>query len=197
MRHPLWPRLCVLSACLMWPLAFGQHYTFKYYGHEQGLEDLTVTCLLQDRRGFLWLGTMNGLYRYDGARFQATSELPSSRIASLAETGDGTLLVATREGLVLRDGSQFRRLGPPEMRNFPGPQSIAISRGGKIYVVSRSQLWVGGQGTGSAPIDFHKMVLPRAVADAGLFSVFAEGTQQLWFGCGNGLCQLTSAGVKT
>ena len=99
MSHRFWRGICLLSACALLPQAsFGQRYSFKYYTHEQGLEDLTVSCLFQDRTGFLWLGTMNGLYRYDGERFEPASGLPSTRIVALAETENGTLLVATREG---------------------------------------------------------------------------------------------------
>src|ERR1700686_1759281 len=143
MCYRLW-RLWLLSVCLAAPyLAVAQRYSFKYYGHEQGLEDLRVSYLLQDRTGFLWLGTMNGLFRYDGDRFQLADGLPSSRIVSLAEMPDGTLLVATREGLAVRDGAQFRGIGAAEMRNFPGPQSISITSAGNVYVAAPSGLWVG------------------------------------------------------
>ena len=48
--------------------AMAQRYTFKEY--VEGLGNLNVNCMLQDRTGFLWIGTENGLFRYDGSRFQ-------------------------------------------------------------------------------------------------------------------------------
>jgi ligand-binding sensor domain-containing protein len=47
-----------------------QHYTFKYYSHGDGLGDLEVHSLLQDRTGYIWIGTASGLYRYDGKSFR-------------------------------------------------------------------------------------------------------------------------------
>jgi ligand-binding sensor domain-containing protein len=52
-------------------------------------------CLLQSRDGYLWLGTLNGLVRFDGVRFTVFDEnntpgLPSSRIVHLFEDHSGT-----------------------------------------------------------------------------------------------------------
>src|SRR5580658_6723665 len=87
---------CLL--CLSWCLAmvqasFAQSYSFKHYGHDEGL-NTTVNRLLQDRLGFLWVGTGNGLFRYDGhlfQRFGITDGLPSVSIRDLHESSDGTL----------------------------------------------------------------------------------------------------------
>jgi signal transduction histidine kinase/ligand-binding sensor domain-containing protein len=186
----------LLAVCSLAPhLAFGQRYSFKYYAHEQGLEDLTVTCLLQDRTGFLWLGTMNGLFRYDGARFQLAEGLPSTRIFSLAETADGSLLVATLEGLAIRDGAQFRRVGAPEMRAFPGPQSIATTPDGKVYVAAPSGLWVSNGRAGPTGMEFRKYVLPREAGDPGIFSAYSDTRNEVWFGCDTRLCQLAGGSV--
>src|SRR6202453_4885578 len=52
---------CFSSVCL------AQQYSFRDY--VDGLGNLSVNCLLQDRSGFLWIGTESGLYEYDGSRF--------------------------------------------------------------------------------------------------------------------------------
>src|ERR1035441_9367071 len=92
------------------PAAFAQRQSFKYYGQEQGLSNLATECLLQDRAGYLWVGTQNGLFRYDGAVFTPFGEaegLPGSPIDTLVETPDGVLWVATSRGLARRRGSRF------------------------------------------------------------------------------------------
>lgn len=198
MEPPFWRRVCLVCLCALLPhAAVGQRYSFKYYTHEQGLEDLTVSCLFQDRAGFLWLGTMNGLFRYDGEHFQSMGGLPSTRIIALAETAAGHLLVATREGLVIREGGQFRRLGPPDMRNFSGPQSLAVDGAEKVYAATPTGLWVGHPGPGPEPIEFRKFVLPRGVGDGGVYSAYVDARHNLWFGCDTGLCQLVKGEVKT
>src|SRR5262245_39152171 len=44
---------------------------FKRYTAEEGLPSSYISCLWQDHRGFLWVGTGNGLYRFDGYTFKA------------------------------------------------------------------------------------------------------------------------------
>src|SRR5258706_1763959 len=91
----------------------GQRYNFKFYGQEQGLQNMAVQVVLQDRTGFLWVGTQNGLFRYDGSAFAAFGKadgLPGARIESLHETADGTLWVGTRVGLARRRGDRFEAI---------------------------------------------------------------------------------------
>src|SRR5438309_1127626 len=96
LRRCLIPFLLIASAAIE---ARAQRYNFKVYGEEEGLQNLVVQALLQDRAGFVWAGTQNGLYRYDGSRFTAFNKadgLPNARIEALHESGDGTLWIGTR-----------------------------------------------------------------------------------------------------
>src|SRR5216683_5758624 len=97
-----WPRSLILvfagAASLLAPALSAQRYNFKFYGEDEGLKNLAVQAVLQDRAGFLWVGTQNGLYRYDGNHFKAYAAaegLPGARIESLYESADGTLWVTT------------------------------------------------------------------------------------------------------
>jgi len=47
----------------------GQGLRFRHIGVDEGLAQSTVRAMHQDRRGFLWIGTENGVQRYDGLRF--------------------------------------------------------------------------------------------------------------------------------
>src|SRR5664280_1937884 len=86
----------------------GQRYSFKEYGQDAGLSNLDVYCLMQDSTGFLWVGTDNGLFRYDGRQFRAyTTEegLPSVQIEALHQTADGEIWVGTSRGLSRLQGA--------------------------------------------------------------------------------------------
>src|SRR5450755_3679523 len=87
-----------------------QRYTFRQYGSADGLSNLGVNCLLQDRAGYVWVGTDNGLFRYDGDRFHEFGHaegLPNSEIRELAESPDGVLWVVTASGIARRTGDRF------------------------------------------------------------------------------------------
>jgi ligand-binding sensor domain-containing protein len=47
-----------------------QRQLFHQYGSSDGLANLNVRCLLQDRTPYIWVGTDNGLFRYDGGKFR-------------------------------------------------------------------------------------------------------------------------------
>jgi signal transduction histidine kinase/ligand-binding sensor domain-containing protein/CheY-like chemotaxis protein len=171
-----------------------QRYNFKVYGEEEGLQNLAVQVVLQDRAGFLWIGTQNGLFRYDGSRFVAFGKaegLPGARIESLHESVDGTLWVGTRVGLARRRGDHFE---PVPMRTAPGQiaqsivgrAGIASDASGKLYFATERGL-VTGTRSGDK-IEFALIPGPGAVQEAA--SVYVQPSGQVLYGCGAGLCRL-------
>ncbi|MGC8794949.1 MAG: two-component regulator propeller domain-containing protein, partial [Bryobacteraceae bacterium] len=145
--EPLLRRALAAIVVLLLGAAAGraQRYLFKSYGHERGLNNLAVQCMTQDRTGFLWIGTQNGLFRYDGQHFQAfglSEGLPSSRIEALHVDARGNLWVGTRTGLVLWTGSGFRREGPSQPYEIVGRSVIASDTEGRVYVGTSSGLAV-------------------------------------------------------
>ncbi|MBN2801451.1 MAG: diguanylate cyclase [Deltaproteobacteria bacterium] len=84
---------------------------------DNGLPQVSVQALLQDHRGYLWVGTQEGLARFDGLRFDVmdrrnTPQLTQHNITSLAESADHTLWVGTRGGGVLAiRGERVTRYG--------------------------------------------------------------------------------------
>src|SRR5437879_5882446 len=91
-------RALLVTALILASPLFAQRYSYRQYGPSQGLTDLSITCLLQDRAGYIWAGTLNGLFRYDGTafrKFDRADGLPGSEILGLAAAPDGVLWVAT------------------------------------------------------------------------------------------------------
>ncbi len=79
---------------------------FRHLGVEQGLSHDSVTAVLQDRRGFFWLGTHDGLNRWDGVEVltlrhdpDRSDSLSGSTISSLLEDLDGTIWIGSNGGL--------------------------------------------------------------------------------------------------
>ena len=105
-------RAIVTLVCLLLLPAnlHGQRYSFKRYDQSSGLPNVSVQTLLQDRTGFLWIGTDNGLYRYDGRRyrtFSAADGLPGAHVVALHQTNDGTIWASTTTGLGRFRGDRF------------------------------------------------------------------------------------------
>src|ERR1044072_1016672 len=99
-------------------LALDPNRTLRDYGHqvwvsENGLPQNTVQAIAQTPDGYLWIGTQEGLARFDGVRFeifdkQNTPQLKSNDIRALLVDGSGILWIATSTGLIRRqDGGEF------------------------------------------------------------------------------------------
>src|SRR5258706_4043265 len=82
---------------------------FWHYGVEDGLSQSTARLLLQDRDGVLWVGTQDGLNRFDGQEFKVfrndpsdPETLPDNSVTALAGAADGVLWVGTQAGGLAR-----------------------------------------------------------------------------------------------
>ena len=127
---------------------FEGRFEFRSFTKEDGLEDLSVECVIQDRVGFIWVGTDDGLFRYDGSRFRKFGHrdgLPRLRIFQLHETGDGRLYVATAAGLARYGNERFTVLDEKEgLGIFSIPhQGIASDASGTLFVGTDRGLYVG------------------------------------------------------
>jgi signal transduction histidine kinase/CheY-like chemotaxis protein/ligand-binding sensor domain-containing protein len=190
-----------IYALLFWSVSVckGQQYSFKDY--VDGLGNLSVNCLVQDRSGFLWIGTESGLYQYDGSRFWRFGEkegLPSTFVRALSLDRDGRLWVGTRDGLAFQTAQRGFATVPyrGQSLNIPYDSSIAPSSDGRIYAVTQFGVLAieskdGGRSWQSNPL------LPAAHGesiDAGsVRSVVAKPDGSILIGAARGL-YLLSAG---
>lgn len=84
--------------------ASAQQYVFHVYRQAEGLGNLSVTDMVTDGKGFFWVATENGLYRFLGSnfeRFGAEQGIKEIYVRSLAVGADGTVwrpLVRTSTG---------------------------------------------------------------------------------------------------
>ena len=120
-----------LSAAVFFPVSAAPNYFTRTWQVEQGLPQNKVTAVVQTRDGYLWVGTYNGLARFDGVRFTVfdeknARELHSRRITSLFEATDGTLWIGTESG----DVSQYKD------GHFASVPLRANWDDGKIYAIT-------------------------------------------------------------
>lgn len=98
---------------------YSQQYIFTNYSINNGLSQSVVNCLFQDSKGFIWIGTQNGLNRFNGETFEVYSYNPADSgsisnnwIYAIAEDTSGNLWIGTKGGLnkYLADQNKFQRI---------------------------------------------------------------------------------------
>jgi diguanylate cyclase (GGDEF)-like protein len=182
-------------------VARGQYYSFQAGGVNEGLDSLTVNCLLQDHTGFLWAGTENGLYRFDGYRYLrigADRGLQSTYITSLHEDAGGELWVGTTTGLFHGDGSHFSAITAafPVRMMVPGQQLSSLGSDQALAVSRRHLLRLsrnGPNGRWNIEPFFSSQVLASHPELNAINSIFAARDGDLWMGCGDAICSVNGS----
>jgi signal transduction histidine kinase/ligand-binding sensor domain-containing protein len=96
-----------------------QQQFFSGYSISDGLSQSVVNCIFQDSRGFIWLGTQNGLDRFDGYSFEIhtykpddSTSISNNWIYGITEDKHGNLWVGTKGGLnkYIRKEKRFERI---------------------------------------------------------------------------------------
>jgi diguanylate cyclase (GGDEF)-like protein len=154
---------------------------FSRLSVEDGLAQSSVVDILQDRLGFLWFATEEGLCRYDGQRFvtyragSAPGTLANSNITALAEDPRGDLWVGTSLGvhrLELATG-RFTHAGGPSVARF-SVRDVAVDAAGRVWFSGHGaglyEITPGAEGDGPAvrveggPLDAEARVTALAVS---------------------------------
>jgi diguanylate cyclase (GGDEF)-like protein len=164
---------------------------FSFRDVSEHLGNLTVNCLAQDHTGYLWVGTENGLFRYDGTGYRpygAPDGMTARAVHSLFVGQDGTLWVGTNAGVFFqRHNGSFAEVGAPV------PFGRFISRMGSIFTAEAADR--------VAMADRGGVVLLRRqgedawtaedlhLAEKEVWSVLYD-SGVLWYGCDSDLCRL-------
>lgn len=110
----------------------------------EGLPHNQVNTITQTPDGYLWLGTWDGLVRYNGLEFQTfdrgnTPILRDSAIRSLSSTADGTVVVGTsRGGVAVLRGNQWTIFGIAQGLAQDEVLDAVLDRGGRLWVATES-----------------------------------------------------------
>jgi ligand-binding sensor domain-containing protein len=124
-----------------------------HYSVEDGLSENNVSCIYQDSRDYLWVGTFNGLNRFDGYRFKhyktiSTSadehELSNDRIVSIDEDIHGFLWVGTYDGGVYRFDVHTEKFTPVSF----GEKETKTAISSDIRLFPNGDVWIWQPGRG-------------------------------------------------
>lgn len=129
--------------------AQAQTAVFERLTQNDGLSNNGVTSLLQDRRGFLWIGTEDGLNRYDGFTFKTyfhrngdLKSIPRNLIRVWQESEDGTLWVGGGNGVGRYHPADdtFETIPIPELGNH-GINDLLQDREGILWIATEAGLF--------------------------------------------------------
>ena len=87
-----------------------QVYNSTPYSTEDGLVQSQVWAILEDHKGFLWLGTHGGIARFDGRQFESYTledSITSDFITSLYQDENLNIWIGTEKGVACFDGYRF------------------------------------------------------------------------------------------
>ena len=189
-------RTTILAGLLVPAPATAQEYSFRYYGAEDGLTNAAVKVLLQDQKGFLWAGTENGVFRYDGQQFRRygpNEGLPRDVVLSLGEAPDGRLLAGYRSGLYEQRGDRFQTVSL-DGAVIDSYSAIQFDGGLQTFITTDRGLVAATQSAGSGDLEFQTLTRAAPAAGADTHGIFLEA-RDLWYGCGTGLCRRTAGKV--
>jgi len=132
----LWLGCCCLAAPTATP-----RFSVARFGAKEGLPQKSVLTMTQTRDGYLWVGTLAGLARFDGRRFTSfdpnnTSGLKSGRISKLFEDHQGNLWIGTEnEGILLMD--KEGKISPVVLPSTSSPPRLIAAcedAGGSVWL---------------------------------------------------------------
>jgi signal transduction histidine kinase/ligand-binding sensor domain-containing protein len=169
--------LCLGLTGAVLPLA-GQQPSFRRFGLRDGLPQSQVTALLEDRRGFLWVGTNTGGVARLGASgfrtFAGPDGLKALFVKSLLEAPDGAIWVASQEGVSEIRGETVVNYGPQRGLQPASTPALALDAEDRVLVANRQGLF-RHEGEGFVPVP-----LPAGWADRPIRLVARDKSRGLW-----------------
>ncbi len=138
--------VCLLAALLppgaraLDPRKSLTQYSRTIWTQERGLPQDTIRAIAQTRDGYLWLGTDEGLARFDGYDFavfnKSNGDLPDNSITALAASKDGSLWIGTPNGLTQYREGRFRSLTVKEGLPDDSITALLEDADGVLWVVA-------------------------------------------------------------
>jgi len=189
--------ICWLCCCLLWSLAAPVHavenLVFEQISDRDGLSHNTVRCLMQDREGFIWAGTVNGLNRFNGREFSVMlpqygdfATIADNRIRTVVQDKHDYIWVYTTANIVCCYDTRLEKF----IDYAPDNHEKSFS---KIRIFSNDDVWLWGSEGGCCRIRHLKdgtlQAFSYAESEIGsndIAFVYEDMLDRIWIGAKEG-----------
>ncbi len=173
---------------------------FDHISTKQGLSHNTIHCILQDSYGFIWIGTEDGLNRYDGYEFKIyrhnildTLSIADNFIYSVIEDEDKQLWIGTNVGGL----DKFDRKNDifiHHKHDLKNKYSISDNRINQVNEDNEGDLWLATDHglnkfdkiKGHFTCYIHDKSDTNSISDNQILTIFEDKQNVLWIGTNNG-----------
>lgn len=182
-------------ACLILNTTFSPcygQYFFKHYQGDDGLLHNSVTAVLQDSKGLIWIGTRSGLNRFDGYSFKTfknknnkLGSIGNNIINAIAEDKRGMLWIGTGKGVFKYD--PYREIFV-ELKNWPEVyiSQVVVDRDNNLWFLANYTLYKYNQGNNK---------LEHLKIHASCMTI--DGSMNVWLGDDDGMIGIYNYQTKT
>jgi serine phosphatase RsbU (regulator of sigma subunit)/ligand-binding sensor domain-containing protein len=141
-----------------------ENFVFENFSIPQGLSNPNINTIIEDKYGFLWLGTDDGLSRYDGYEFKVyknnpsdSTSLPGNTINTISEDNEGNLWIGGSNVLAKYDSKNDNFISVKFDRGQNLNQPIIY----KIFIDEKNKIWIGTNEYGIHLLNPEKMNTKR------------------------------------
>lgn len=165
-----------------------QLYNFRNYTVKDGVAQSQVYALLQDSRGYIWMGTRGGgITRFDGINFKTFSVrdgIANNYISTIVEDHNKNLWIGTNNGLSYYNGIKFKNFRP-KIADFQfSIQKIVIDKKDRKWLATTNGVYLFENGKFTNISD--KLKIKKGIIN----TIFIDSNEKIWFGTENGLFQI-------
>jgi signal transduction histidine kinase/ligand-binding sensor domain-containing protein/DNA-binding response OmpR family regulator len=172
---------------------------FDHLGIANGLSQSHIKCILQDKRGFMWFGTRDGLNKYDGYKFTiykpdtSKNAISNGYIWDIIEDKNGNIWIATMGGGLNK--YDYRKNRFTHFKNDPkNLNSISSNLITSLAIDRNGNLWIGTEGAGACMYNetigkftrYQPKNNGKNLSDVLVQEIFTDSDGQLWIGTEKG-----------
>jgi ligand-binding sensor domain-containing protein/signal transduction histidine kinase len=181
-------------------ISAGQRIQFNNLTTNDGLSSSNILCIQQDKNGFVWIGTYDGLNRYDSKEFKIykhetnnPNSLPDNLIRSLFIDSENNMYVGTNTGI-----SKYN-INTDKFLNYCGDTTsclfnfsfqandVEIDKEGKLWIATNIGLVLFDEGNNEYELFTHNNENKGSLSNSHCTSVHADKQGQIWVSTQSGL----------